>query len=211
MFLEIIREMRAPADFGKAVVAANGLMMVCYTAISAVGYGAHGGAIASFLPDALPAGGVRTLVGLLLACHTLVSYLLTAQPLHRAVHQRLWPSTCDDLRSRDAATHWALVTLPSLLFAFLVANGIPFFADFQDLLGNLFGAATVFGWPAFFYLSGRRTRKQPIGPADALVCGAFLLLLLPFFTVLGTATSILQIGRDWSHSGAHPFECGAAV
>ena len=59
-----MREMRRPSDFPKVVYAANGLMMFCYASISAVGYGAHGDQIAAFLPDALPKGAVRSVVGL---------------------------------------------------------------------------------------------------------------------------------------------------
>jgi amino acid permease len=211
IFLEIMREMKNPSDFPKVVFAANGLMLFSYASICAVGYGAHGDQITSFLPDALPEGAVRSIVGLLLAYHTLVSYLLTGQPLHRAVHKMIWPHTCDEFSSREAAMHWAAVTLSFLVFAFFVANGIPFFSDFQDLLGNLFGAATLFGWPAFFYLKGRRLRGLPISTRDWICCGIFLFLLLPLFTLVGTLNSILQISRDWSKAGAHPFECKATV
>lgn len=210
-FLEIMREMRASTEFPKAVFAANGLMMLCYTTISAIGYGAHGDRITAFLPDALPAGAVRSLVGLLLAYHTLVSYLLTGQPLHRALHQMIWPRTCDEFHTREASLHWALVTLSVLGFAFLVANGIPFFSDFQDLLGNLFGAGTVFGWPAYFFIKGRKLRRQHISPVEWICCGTFLFVCLPFFTLIGTLNSILQIRLDWSKSEARPFECQATT
>jgi len=81
-----------------------------------------------------------------------------------------------------------------------------FFADFQDLLGNLFGAATVFGWPAFFYLRGRGLRRLPISRFDKLMCGTYLLLCMPLFTGLGTVNSILKIVDDWGTLGK-PFEC----
>ena len=40
-----------------------------------------------------------------------------------------------------------------LAFGFVVANAIPFFEDFQNLLGSLTGAPILFGWHAFFYLT----------------------------------------------------------
>lgn len=76
----------------------------------------------------------------------------------------------------------------------------------QDLLGNLFGAATVFGWPAFFYLRGRGLRRLPISRFDKLMCGTYLLVCMPLFTGLGTVNSILKIVDDWGALGK-PFEC----
>ena len=208
MFCEIMREMRRPTDFNLAVCSANALMGASYVGIVAAAYGTHGASVAGFLPDSLPEGSLRTIVGLLLAYHTAVSYLLTAQPLHRAIHGRLFPATLDGggVFSR-AALHWALITLSMLLLAYVVANAVPFFADFQDLLGNLLGAPTVFGWPAFFYVQGRRQRGAPCGRADAFVCGVFLVVFLPAFTLLGTYNALAKIAADWAEAGAAPFQC----
>ena len=89
---------RHTGDFPRALYAANGVMLIVYTSVAAVGYGSHGDRVASFLPDTLPHGTARTAVGLLLAFHTGVSYLLTAQPLIRNLHQMLAPRTADQLR-----------------------------------------------------------------------------------------------------------------
>ena len=77
----------------------------------------------------------------------------------------------------------------------------------QDLIGNLFGAATLFGWPAFFYVQGKRLHGLPLSRLDGLLCLTFLLLCMPLFTLLGTLNSILQIVDDWHEAGGHPFEC----
>ena len=209
IFLEIMREMRQPDHFPRALLSANGLMMACYTIISAVAYGTHGASVAAFLPDALGEGWVRSVVGVLLAFHTAVSYLLTGQPLHRNVHLLLFPSSsaASAARGGRAARHWAIITLTFLAASFVIANAVPFFSDFQDLLGNLIGASTVFGWPAFFYLRGMRLRGHPIPQIDVAVCGVYLLVCVPAFTLLGTANSVLHIVHDWQQSSAPPFEC----
>ena len=103
-------------------------------------------------------------MGELLAFHTLVSYLLTGQPLHRTLHLAISPHTADQ---PEGAFHWACLTLGMLLLAFLVANVIPFFADVQDLLGNILRAPTVFGWPAFFFLRGSALRGRPAAKTRA--------------------------------------------
>ena len=94
-----------------------------------------------------------------------------------------------------------------LLLAFLVANVIPFFADVQDLLGNILGAPTVFGWPAFFFLRGSALRGRPVATVDRVVCTFFLLVLLPAFTLLGTANAVLVLVEDLKGATLAPFQC----
>ena len=101
------------------------------------------------------------------------------------------PATASGAR---ASAHWALITLGFLVFSFFVANAIPFFADFQDLLGNLLGAPTVFGWPALFFLRGMRLRGAPVSWRDTIICALFLGICLPAFTLLGTVNALIKIG-----------------
>ena len=206
MFLEVMREMQEPRDFPKALYAANGLMIIVYTGVSAIGYGTYGDRVQSFLPDTLPAGFARTVVGVLLAFHTLVSYLLTGQPLHRVLHLWLLPATADQ-PTRQGAWHWAWITLTLLVLAFLVANVVPFFADLQDLLGNLLGGASVFGWPAFFFLRGSKLKGRPVALVDKLMCALFLGVCLPAFTLVGTLNAFLVVVNDVQTNEARPFEC----
>ena len=209
LFLEIAREMKQPKEFTKALLSANGLMVACYSGVSAVGYGSHGDAVASFLPDTLPPGSMKSLIGLLLAYHTMVAYLLTAQPLHRQVHLALFPATADRTSSA-ASPHWALISLGFLTLSFVVANAVPFFADLQDLIGNLFGAATVFGWPAYFFMRGSALLGRPVSPQDQIMCSIFLCICLPAFTLLGTYRSLVHIAEDWqTHGNGRSLECTA--
>lgn len=157
----------------------------------------------------MPPGSARSAVGILLCFHTLVSYLLTAQPLHRKLHLALWPQTADT-RVPAAALHWAILNLSTLGISFFIANAIPFFSDVQDFIGNLIGASTVFGWPALFFLAGCRKRGRPISWPDRVICGIYLGVFLPLFTLLGTTNSLLQIAAHRSEAAAGPFECAAS-
>jgi vesicular inhibitory amino acid transporter len=87
-----------------------------------------------------------------------------------------------------------------------VANAIPFFSDFQSLLGALTGAPIVFGWPALFYLRGCHLNGKRVSLLDRLCCGVFLCVFLPMFTSLGTINAIHSIVTDWSNLGL-PFAC----
>ena len=101
MFLEIMKEMRTPAEFGRSVVVsitllantkanayhgvaiadwvfatvqtANGGMMLVYAVTVGVAYGSHGRLVAGFLPASLPDGMAKRLVGLGLCYHIAVS------------------------------------------------------------------------------------------------------------------------------------------
>ena len=135
------------------------------------------------------------------------------QVLHRQVHTALFPVTVEGSGCR-AAVHWALLSLSSLIASFIIANAAPFFADFQDLLGNLFGAPTVFGWPAFFYLRGKTLRGLSLSWIDRLACGTYLAVCVPAFTLLGTYQALVRIGEHWSaldrdgNGTVVPFQCG---
>ena len=120
MFLEIMKEMRQPAEFGRAVWAANGGMGLVYALTVVLAYGAHGRQVAGFLPASLPPGLGRRVAGLLLCYHIGVSYLLCFQPLGEKIHNMAFPDTAAlpntrcALRARAAAAAAAasLTALP---------------------------------------------------------------------------------------------------
>ena len=70
------------------------------------------------------------------------------------------------------------------------------------------GAPTVFGWPAFFFVRGRTLRGLPVALFDRIVCGTYLLVCLPAFTLLGTLHSVLNIVDDWGKEQNSSGACG---
>lgn len=93
-----------------------------------------------------------------------------------------------------------------MLLAIVVANAVPFFADFQNLIGSLMGAPIMFGGPAALYLRACRLHRREVPPVEAAVCWAFVLLLTPLFSLLGTANAVLDIVAHWEQM-AEPFAC----
>ena len=75
---------------------------------------ALGDDVAGFLPDSMADGPAKSAVGLLLIFHTAVAYLAVGQPLHRAMHACIFPSTVDAFTQR-AAVHWFIVTSAQLV------------------------------------------------------------------------------------------------
>ena len=131
--------------------------------------------------------------------------MITALPLHREAHRLLFPRTADTAGG-GAAAHWLLISIGQLLLGYVVANAVPFFADFQAFLGALMGAPVLFGFPALFYLRASAMHGAAVPLADRLVCYFFLAVCLPMFTVLGAVNAAKDVARDWDALGG-PFSC----
>jgi amino acid permease len=208
IYLEIMREMRTPSRFGRAAVFANLLMATAYSVTVAVGYGAYGTSVAGFLPDSLREGPVRVAVGLLLALHLIVCYLITAQPLHRAIHAALFPADYDarlHFERPASATRWLAVTMLVLLFALVLAAAVPFFAQFQSLLGALTGVPTVCGWPPLFLLRGAKLKSQRVGGLERFCCNALLWFFTPILLVAGSVSAAAAVAEQWGNPQASPI------
>jgi len=167
--------------------------------------------VPGFLPDVMPPGFGRALVGVLLAFHIGVAYLITAQPLHRFLHSVLFPRSVDSTTS-SARVHWALISVGYLLVGFVLTNVVPFFADVQALIGSLTGAPIVYGWPAFFYVRACRLHFAPLTlrSVDGALCAWYLLVCTPVLTVLGTVGSLRDIAEDVRSSASVPaFTCAS--
>lgn len=205
MFFEIMREMRSSRKFPQALLLANIFMALLYSTTSAVAYHYKGTSVSSFLPGSLKPGPARTITALLLTYHVIIAYLLTAQPLVEQLHRRFWAKTAVDFTWRGQR-HWAMIHAVLLAFAYIVANIIPFFADFQNIIGSALGAPIAFGWPAAFYLLGMRKAKRAIPLRDKIGCLFFLGVLLPFCTITGVTAAVRALISDWRTIGK-PFDC----
>uniref|UniRef100_A0A7S0LSH9 Amino acid transporter transmembrane domain-containing protein n=1 Tax=Coccolithus braarudii TaxID=221442 RepID=A0A7S0LSH9_9EUKA len=204
IFCEIMREMRDSRDFPRAVLIGNTLMMGVYLVFVVICNATDGTRVAPFIPDSLD-GITKVAVNAFIVYITTVAYVITGQPLHRAIHKALSPSTVD-ARGVAAALPWLAITTSTLLLAYLVANAVPFFSDFQGLLGALTGAPIVFGWPAFFFLRACKLKRVVVPAVDRIVCYIFLLLFLPVFTLFGCVNALMDIANDWASNGP-PFSC----
>ena len=267
MFLEMQSEMTTPADFPYACIVAYALMTLVYALTTVVAYGLQGADVESFLPDSLEDGPLKRIVGVCLAYHILVSYVVTAQPLSSFAYSKVFGS----MRRRDEplppsllpppvangtgdgqhpgnghsanghsgnghsgngngsgshalAEHsssaaralslgtrvrWLALQLCVLSFAVFVANGVPFFADLQSLIGALSGGPIVFGWPAIFYYRACRSHNVTVSIFDRAVIAISLFVCMPVFTILGTTSALVQIQSDLTAQGS-ALECSSS-
>jgi hypothetical protein len=111
--------------------------------------------------------------------------------------------------------HWLLITVGYVLFAWIVANIVPFFGNLQALIGALLGAQIVFGWLSLYFLSANKNRNgnstwaetlRSVGLINSSISLIFLFIFTPLFCILGTWSGISSIIQDFSSSSS-PFHC----
>ena len=212
IYLELMSEMKDSTQFPRSCNFAYVVMAFVYAVTVVVAYGLRGIDTPDFLPDILPPGFARSTVGLLVVLHIAVSYVVSVQPLHMWFHSTIFPKTATE-ESLSGKGHWFVLTFGYLIFGFFVGNLIPFFADVQALIGSLFGAPTIFAWPAAFYFALYRRKANSwkeaceiMGWKHAITCLLFLFMFTPIFWVLGTSGAVASIVQDAKNS-LRPFEC----
>jgi len=212
IYLELMSEMKDSSQFTTACSSAYFCMSIVYALTVTIAYGVKGSDTPAFLPDSMQNGLAKRTAGALVILHIAVSYVICCQPLHDWLHSKIFPQT-HHKESRLGTIHWFLITTGYLVFGFVVGNLIPFFADVQSLIGSLFGAPIVFGWPAAFFgvIYRRRTSSWQeaislMGYGNAIICGIFLFICTPLFCVLGTTGAIKAIIKDMKEAMS-PFQC----
>lgn len=206
LMLEVMREMKKPQQFSRAVMVSNIIMCLVYGAISVIAYDLRGASVKPFLPDSINTRWIKRAVGCLTVYHLLCSYLLSNVPLAIAWHEKIWPATARDFVSAKSRLHWFIMTMSLLVFSFLVGNAIPFFGDFQGLIGSALGAPIVFGWPAYFYIAASRKYNSPVSIVDYIVCGFFIFVMMPTCTIVGFYSSADSLVQNFKSDGL-PFSC----
>ena len=227
IYFELMNEMRHPEEFPKACYIAYGIMCTIYGSVVIVVYGLLGANnTPEFLPDSLSDGTIaKQIVGILVVLHICVSYVIACQPLHMYLHSRIFPSTYQQT-SVMGSIHWFCVTFGYIVVGYIVGNLIPYFADVQALIGSLFGASIIFGWPSLFILAmyhngSIRPREydlasspwrfndtfRQMGYKHAITCSMFLLVCTPLFCILGTSGAVQSIVQDTEQATTKPFQC----
>lgn len=213
IFFEMMAEMKQSTQFPKAATVAYTIMLFAYVTTVIIAYGSKGSETPGFLPNILEAGSpVAVAVGILTYIHIVVAYVVTVQPIHVWIHSTFRSSTL--YQSTFGGTRdWVIITVLFTTFVWFVANLIPFFADIQGIIGSLFGAPIMFGWPPLFYwLSKRRgsfSNKEAVflmGKFNAVICGIMLFACVPTFVIVGTYGGVATLVSD-ARAAGNPFGC----
>ncbi|CAK0885978.1 unnamed protein product [Prorocentrum cordatum] len=209
IYLEIMSEMRDVARFAQALCAAMASILVLYVLACVRTYAVWGLDSPAYLLDVLR-GGEKKVAGMLMFLHVLISFTISQQVLNRAIHDRIAPGQPKALADPEGTRSrllWSLLTTTTMLCAWAVANLVPFFADFVDLVGALASAPLSFLLPAALFAAAHRRRsgRVGLGRRDALlvpVCCLVTVLIMVF----GTASSAGSLQAHFHDRGA-PFSC----
>ena len=188
-------------------------MAVVYLVTATLGYQFGGGTVSSFLPHSLVEGWAKNVVGALLFFHTFVSYILSSQPLSLNVHQMWFPGSFKRFDDEGCwgvvQLHWALISVVMLALAYVVSNAVPFFGDLMNIAGALTAAPIMLLWPPMFYIMSARRAKEKVSTVNWVICIAFIAVVAPMVTIIGTMASVANLFADWDSFGL-PFACHIA-
>mmetsp|Transcript_74920 Transcript_74920/g.173705 ORF Transcript_74920/g.173705 Transcript_74920/m.173705 type:complete len:488 (-) Transcript_74920:8-1471(-) len=207
MIVEIMAEMKYPAEFPKAYYISapfQAAMMI----LAGVGtYYYMGSGITGILGDNIPFGVTFRMAALCLLLHMLVTYLIKSVVVCR-FFQSLWqPSSLNDTTLYGWMA-WAWTVGLTMAATWLVSQLVPFFTDLVDLIGATLTPLNCCFIPIAMYARWLRdfgTETDTVGPFEltAIVLEVVLGLVLVIF---GTYFSVSTILNKWSAYGL-PFAC----
>lgn len=205
-YLEMMREMKNPADFPKSIAISVPLQLVIYIFIASVGY-SYGGQeshnmVTKYIdPESQP--GLFRAANLSLTLHLCISYLLFGIPCARILNEEFCPSTLDKKGVKPTLT-WAVISIGLLVLCYLLSNVIPLFDSICSISGSLFAPMLNMGIPALCYYGFA-------SKIDIKFYYHFLLVILIIVTVamttVGTYANIKNFISAMNEDHSKIFEC----
>lgn len=144
-------EMHTPADFSKSVVALGLIEMVIYTVTGAVIYAFVGQDVES--PALLSAGAIPSRIAFGLALPVIfISGSINTTVVARYIHGRYYAnSIIRYVNTPMGWITWLILILIVTIFAWIIAEAIPFFSDLLGLISSLFISGFSFYFPAIMW------------------------------------------------------------
>lgn len=152
---------------------------------------------------------MKTLVGVMMVLHIIVTYTILQQVLVRATCLRFAPGAL--LFGAAARLQWFAVSTSYLAAAWVVANAVPLFSDIVNITGNLLSTQFSFTLPGILYLCmhWKRQRSAPRSLMDEVfVAGSVAVLCVgAYFTVVGTYSSVSVMVKHAADGSSTVFGC----
>jgi hypothetical protein len=134
LYLEIMSEMKEPDHFPRTFGFAGTYQVGMYLLVACVGYYTKGSSAEGLLVHYLPYGHALRAAALLLFIHMIVTYLVKATVVTRAIHLYLSPKHVNDKGFRGKL-EWFGISTGLLGLSFLIGNSVPFFDELTGLIG----------------------------------------------------------------------------
>mmetsp|Transcript_4957 Transcript_4957/g.8660 ORF Transcript_4957/g.8660 Transcript_4957/m.8660 type:complete len:503 (+) Transcript_4957:23-1531(+) len=209
IMLEMQAEMKAPADFPKAVWCSFSTLMVVYALVASAAFYVCGAATPGELLDVLPNTPRQTAVGILMVIHLIVTYTILQQVITRAVCLHFWPHALG--QGVKARAVWCSTSTGIMGAAYIVANTIPLFSDIVNITGGLLSTQVGFIFPSSLYLALQRYHPELVSAGcrrflmSACCCAALCMGL--YFTFVGTVSSVALMAQHAADGVNAPFTC----
>ena len=123
LYLETMAEMKNVNHFGRSLYTVTAFMLGFYLLTATTLYFRYGADVPSYILYKLSDGPMKTTAGLMMFLHVLVSYVITAQIINRAIHVRLAPTVVNRGDSVEVL-QWLAISSATTLLAWLVANAV---------------------------------------------------------------------------------------
>mmetsp|Transcript_63729 Transcript_63729/g.116233 ORF Transcript_63729/g.116233 Transcript_63729/m.116233 type:complete len:480 (+) Transcript_63729:57-1496(+) len=208
MITEICAEMKDYTEFPRAYI--NFSMPFQVSAYLIVGLGGYyyiGDSVTGMVMDNIPFSPVYQLAAACLIVHMIITYFLKAVVLGRAVHKRVDGKEMDDDTSH-AWTTWTGIVVLIVSVSYVVANILPFFEDFVELLGSFLTPTGCYIIPIVMYWRILRDycteEEQPSAAEKAIIVIEMIFSIV--MTFIGTFVAVREIYYKWDNYGG-PFEC----
>eukprot|EP00434_Breviolum_minutum_P044804 symbB.v1.2.040060.t3/scaffold6963.1/size14182/2 len=171
LYFELMADMEKPEDFPR-VFWINVPIQVClYLLVACWGYHFAGDKAKGYFLDNLPDGDAYRVASTLLFVHVLIAFLVKNVVLVRALHKMIAPSRVDvqlgESGGRRAQAEFAICAVLLLWAYWAVANAVPFFSDFLQLVGSVFSGPISYVLPAVFLLGALRLEDSRPVPGRA--------------------------------------------
>lgn len=164
MYFELMADMDKPEDFPKALWLNAPLQVGLYLLVAFWGYYYSGDLAEGYFLKNITDGMVYQVASLLLFFHVLVAFLIKNIVISRYLHSCLSPSRVDTFYRQDggkrAHVEYAGCTLGVLLTGGTIAICMPFFSEFQGLVGGLLSGPVSFLLPMMFYIGAQQQNKR---------------------------------------------------
>jgi len=150
----------------------------------------------------IPRNGWLRLASAFLFVHMIVTYLIKANVLSRALHRKVSPKFINDKGLRGK-TEWFASTVAVMISCILIANTIPFFDPLTGLIGASFVPIACWNLPIVYYYLSLPGDQLPRKEKPVML---FIFVLGIILTITGTYSNMKDIVESWETYGA-PWSC----
>lgn len=197
-------EMKEPDHFPRTFVFAGSYQVGMYLLVSCVGYYTKGSSADGILVQYLPYGPGLRVAAALLFVHMIVTYLVKATVVTRAIHLYLSPKRVNS-QSLRAKAEWFGISTALLALSFVIGNSVPFFDELTGLIGASVVPLACWNFPIVFYVKSCMVQGIRI-PRIEWPLLIFLSALGVTLVCVGTYINAEDIYLRWEEFG-DPFSC----